>query len=65
MKDVMNVTEVAEYLGFATSKINRLIHDKKIPASRIDRRIVFLKAAVDEWMQKNQIDREDKGVNHE
>ena len=59
MKDVMNVPEVAEYLGFGTGKINRLIRNKQIPASRIDRRIVFLKAAVDEWMQKNQIDREE------
>ena len=58
MKDVMSVPEVAEYLGISKSKINRLIRQRQIPASKIGRRVVFLKAAIDDWMKDNQIDRE-------
>jgi excisionase family DNA binding protein len=50
-KRIMDVGEVARYLGFSTKKIYRLAEDRKIPASRVGRQYRFVKKVIDEWLK--------------
>lgn len=62
LKAIMNIEEVAEYLGFSTKKIYRLVETNKIPASKIGRQYRFLKDVVDDWLEdKNILVRPDWG----
>ena len=55
VKSIMNVEEVAEYLGFSVKKIYRLVETNKIPASKVGRQYRFLKEAVDDWLEDRNI----------
>ncbi|MFH1877790.1 MAG: helix-turn-helix domain-containing protein [Candidatus Omnitrophota bacterium] len=55
LKTIMNVDEVAEYLGFSTKKIYRLVEANKIPASKIGRQYRFIRDAVDRWLKDQNI----------
>lgn len=57
IKDIMNLKEVAEYIGLSRSKIYQLIRQKKIPASRIGRQYKFSKQVVDDWLKAHDITR--------
>ncbi|GEM_PF-3273724 len=46
-KPVMNVKEVAEYIGMSTSWINQNIDD--IPCFRLGSRLMFNKEDIDKW----------------
>lgn len=50
IKSVMNVEEIANYLGFSSKKIYRLAESKRIPASRIGRQYRFVKVIIDNWL---------------
>ncbi|MCD6413159.1 MAG: helix-turn-helix domain-containing protein [Elusimicrobia bacterium] len=54
-KEIMNVSELAVYLGVSRSKIYKLIREKKIPASKIGRQYKFSKQVVDAWLKENII----------
>ena len=54
-KEIMNVSELAHYLGVSRSKIYKLIKEKKIPASKIGRQYKFSKQIVDAWLKENMI----------
>jgi len=54
-KEIMNVPELAEYIGVSGSKIYKLIRDKKIPASKIGRQYKFSKQVIDSWLKENII----------
>lgn len=54
-KNVMNVQETADYLGFSSAKVYKLIETKNIPASRVGRQYRFLKVALDMWLTRNII----------
>ena len=54
-KEIMNVPELAEYIGVSRSKIYKLIRDKKIPASKIGRQYKFSKQVIDSWLKENII----------
>jgi len=54
-KEIMNVSELAEYIGVSRSKIYKLIRDKKVPASKIGRQYKFSKQVVDSWLKENII----------
>ncbi len=54
-KEIMNVSELAEYIGVSKSKIYKLIRDKKIPASKIGRQYKFSKQVIDSWLKENII----------
>jgi excisionase family DNA binding protein len=54
-KEIMDVHELAHYIGIGKSKIYQLIREKKIPASRIGRQYRFSKAVIDAWMKENLI----------
>lgn len=55
IRAVMNVEEVADYLGMGTAKIYQLIEKKQIPASKIGKQYRFPKYAIDTWLNENII----------
>ena len=55
LKSIMNIEEVADYLGFSTKKIYRLVESNKIPASKVGRQYRFLKDVVDDWLEDKNI----------
>ena len=54
-KNVMDVIEIAEYLGFSVRKIYELIKNKQIPASKIGGQYRFVKGNIDRWLQEATI----------
>lgn len=54
-KEIMDIKELAVYLGIGKSKIYSLIRLKKIPASRIGRQYRFSKTVIDEWLKERLI----------
>ena len=59
IKEVMDITELADYLGIGKSKIYSMIRNKKIPASRIGRQYRFSKQVVDAWLKEKIITKKD------
>ena len=55
VKEVMDIKELAIYLGIGKSKIYSLIRTKKIPASKIGRQYRFSKSVVDAWLKEKII----------
>jgi excisionase family DNA binding protein len=49
-KEVLNVAEVAQYLGLSESLIRRLIREKKIPFQKVESRYLFFLPAIKEWL---------------
>lgn len=58
VREVMDIRELAGYLGIGKSKIYALIRARKIPASRIGRQYRFSKAVVDAWLRESLITHE-------
>ncbi len=55
IKAIMNVDEVADYLGFSSKKIYNLIESYKIPASKIGGQYRFAKDLIDKWVKDQSI----------
>lgn len=55
VKEVMDIRELAGYLGIGKSKIYALIRARKIPASRIGRQYRFSKTVIDAWLRESLI----------
>ena len=55
LKEIMDVRELAGYLGIGKSKIYSLIRQKKIPASKIGRQYRFSKSVIDNWLKERII----------
>ena len=49
-REIMDIKELANYLGFSETKIYRLVEDRRIPFARIGRQYRFVKSAIDEWL---------------
>ena len=54
-KEIMDVKELADYLGIGKSKIYSLIRQKRIPASKIGRQYRFSKSVIDTWLKERII----------
>jgi len=54
-REVMNVAEVALYLGFSQSFVRGLMREKMIPYVPIKGRYVFYKPAIDRWLLEDTI----------
>ena len=52
-KRFLNVSEVAEYLGFRPSAIRKWIRFGKIPFNRFNGNIRFDKILINQWAEKN------------
>ena len=55
VREVMDIKNLASYLGIGKSKIYALIRTKKIPASRIGRQYRFSKSVIDQWLKEKLI----------
>lgn len=60
-REVMDIIELAKYLGIGKSKIYNLIRLKKIPASRIGRQYRFSKSIIDQWLKERLITLKEDG----
>lgn len=54
-KPVMNIREVAKYLGVSKSLIYELKALYKIPFTEIGGRLVFVKTAIDQWLANRTV----------
>jgi len=52
---IMNVSELAKYLGFSTKKIYLLAEHKKIPTIKVGRQYRFVRKVIDEWLEEASI----------
>ena len=64
VRDVMDIRQLAVYLGLGKSKIYDLIRQKKIPASRIGRQYRFSKVVIDQWLNEKLITRHEDSQMH-
>jgi len=53
-KEIMDVREIAKYLGFGEKKIYQLIERGEIPVSKIGGQYRFLKKSIDQWLEGRQ-----------
>lgn len=60
IKEIMDIKELADYLGIGKSKIYALIRAKKIPASKIGRQYRFSKSVIDNWLKEKIITKKDE-----
>jgi excisionase family DNA binding protein len=56
-KNIMNVKEVADYLGFGVAKIYELAEARDIPAAKIKGQYRFVKELIDGWLKENALQR--------
>ncbi|MCL5291883.1 MAG: helix-turn-helix domain-containing protein [Actinobacteria bacterium] len=50
--EIMDVKELAKYLGFSEAKIYRLINKRQIPFAKIGGQYRFQKTTIDEWLAR-------------
>ncbi len=55
LREIMNVEEIADYLGLGIAKIYQLVEKKEIPASKIGKQYRFRKEVIDAWLNANII----------
>ena len=48
---IMNIKELANYLGIGRTTIYNLIKKKKIPASKIGKQYRFSRDVIDSWLK--------------
>ena len=53
-KSIMNIQEVAQYLGIGVASIYRYANQKKIPASRVGKFWRFKRDRIDAWLEKQE-----------
>lgn len=51
-KEIMDIKELADYLGFSETKIYRLAQAGKIPSVKIGRQYRFTKGGIDDWLAR-------------
>ena len=54
-KEVFNRNEAARFLGVSVSYIERLMREKRIPYSKINGRVFFLKKDLIKWIEKKRV----------
>ena len=55
-KTTLTAKEAAEYLGISYWLITQLVRRKQIPCSRVGKRILFRKEAIDIYLSKKEND---------
>lgn len=49
--DILNVKQMAKYLGIGVNAAYRLVHQEDFPSIRIGKRIVISKTQLDNWVE--------------
>lgn len=57
LKNIMNVKEVAAYLGFGVAKVYELAEAREIPVAKIKGQYRFIKDMIDNWLRENALQR--------
>ncbi|MCH7411873.1 helix-turn-helix domain-containing protein [Belliella sp. R4-6] len=54
LKNILNVEELCEYTGFKKSFIYKLVHQRKIPYSKPNGKVLFFeRKKIDNWLLQN------------
>jgi excisionase family DNA binding protein len=53
--EIMNINQVADYIGVAKSTIYKYTACRMIPHSKQGKKIYFKKSELDEWITKNKV----------
>ncbi len=56
MGELLNVGEVAQYLGVPKSRVYALVEAKDIPFYKIGRLVRFRKADIDSWLNRHKVE---------
>lgn len=54
-RDVMNKKEAADFLRISLATLKRFMKEKKIPYSKINGRVLFLKKDLIKWVESKKI----------
>lgn len=63
--DVMNIKQLAIYLGCSESSIRKMIRENILSFYKIGNRYLFRKNYIDSWIQNNYSDFNDKKIRRE
>jgi len=55
-KKLLDIKELSSYTGFPEWTIRKLVCERGIPVTRVNRRIYFDKAKIDKWLENNTTD---------
>lgn len=55
VNEILNKKEAAEFLRISISNLERLMKEKKIPHSKINGRVLFLKEDLLKWVKSKRI----------
>ncbi len=53
--EVLSLLELAEYLGVSPTLLKRLMRIRKLPYTKIGRRVVFYMPVIIDWLEKNTV----------
>ncbi|MEH7468329.1 helix-turn-helix domain-containing protein [Priestia megaterium] len=54
-RQTITVKEAAEYIGISKDLVYQLVRENELPHLKLKRRILFRKAALDQWMHNQEI----------
>lgn len=60
--EVLSKKEVAKFLKISISNLSKLMKEKKIPYSKINGRVLFLKKDLIKWLEKKRVVTPDNDV---
>ena len=49
----VSMEEICEHLGITRDTVKKLVRERGLPAYQLDRKWLFKKSEVDEWMRQN------------
>jgi len=55
MREIMNKKETADFLRISISKLEGLMRKKEIPFYRLNRRVIFHKNDILDWLVKHKV----------
>ena len=55
LNDVLDKKETAEFLRMSVSNIDRLIHNKQIPHSKVGKKVLFLREDLIRWLKNKRV----------
>jgi excisionase family DNA binding protein len=55
-KRLLDIKELSKYVGFPEWTIRKLIQERRIPVTRVNRRIYFDINKIDLWLERNTVD---------
>lgn len=53
--EILNISEVAEYLSMAKSSIYKMTSERSIPHFKTGKKLLFKRSELDEWIKQHRI----------